>query len=195
AAGPAGRGRAGRAQGEEAGGAAPAGSEPHRRVLEHGQRVLVLATHAGQALRFKSDGRLPRPRGEAVELERIGAEARRLRERANEYPWMAARDREILSRGYHDAVLGMRERRVIDVLADVVLVGPHAAVVGEGQVLCIEQIDRYVARADILERDLPKPGRGGCRQAQRHPEAQRLPLAGHLEAMGIEPDGAGTAGT
>src|SRR5262249_56091950 len=87
--------------------------EPHRRVLQHGQRVLVLTPHAGQTLSFESDGRLSRARGEAVELERVGAEARRLRERAEEHPRMAAADREILSRSDHDAVPRMHPPRVI----------------------------------------------------------------------------------
>src|SRR5215813_194324 len=180
---------------KEAEAEARAGIEPSWRILDDGKRMLVLAARARQALGFETHRRAARTRREAVELERVGAKARRLRKRTDQCPRMALADGEILSRRQHDPVRGMRQRRVIEVLADVVLVEAHGAVIREGEVLRVEQVNRLDTPTAILDRDMPEPGRRRRSQSQRHTKAKPFPLTGDIEAALVEPHGAGTSRT
>jgi hypothetical protein len=89
----------------------------------------------------------------------------------------------------------MRERGVVDVLARVVLVQPHRAVVGERDVLDVKEVEGRRGGADVLDLDVPEPR--GCRlgETKRHMEAYALPLAADVEAGLVEVDRAGTART
>ena len=66
---------------------------------------------------------------------------------------------------------------MIDVLADVVLVEPDAAIRCKRDVLGIDHIDLSVDIVRILEIDVPEPARSLMRQLQRHRIADALPGA------------------
>ena len=129
--------------------------ERQRRVLQHRHRVLVLAAHARQALGVQR-GRRPASRvAKPVELERVGRRNSRAyrSDPMQSHGWRppTARFCRTASTTPREAML---QRRVIDVLADVVLVQPHRAVVGERDVLRVDEID---------------PACGACRRSRaRH---------------------------
>ncbi len=102
-----------------------------------------------------------RARREAVELERVGREARR---RGRASPTSAhgvpAVHREVLPDREHEAALGVHERRVVDVLAHVVLVHADRAVGCERQILRVHERRRSRARCPTLaRREVPEPRR------------------------------------
>jgi hypothetical protein len=142
---------------EEAAIRARSRSELEGFVLDHRHRVLVLATHAGKARLRERSGSVARPRREAVELERIGREARPSPERTDRGPRVASVDGEVLSRRHDPAASRMRERRVIEVLAHVVLVHADRAVGRDREVLRVEEVERRSRRARVLQRDVPEP--------------------------------------
>jgi hypothetical protein len=88
---------------------------------------------------------------------------------------MAAAHGLVLPHRQHGAALGVRERRVIEVVADVVLVLANGAVVGEREVLGVDQVDRQRLAAEVLERDVPEPCGRGRREAQADLEADVAP--------------------
>ena len=93
---------------------------------------------------------------------------------------MAAVDRLILPRCQHHAALGMRERRVIDVLAHVELVEPHGAVRSERDILRVREIEVVLVRRRVLELHVPEPGRralarGRARASSRIRATSRVP--------------------
>ena len=59
---------------------------------------------------------------------------------------MAAAGGLVLARREHRAALAMVERRVVDVLADVVLVHPHGRIRREREVLQMHQVDAHRCR-------------------------------------------------
>jgi hypothetical protein len=93
-----------------------------RRVLDHGHGVFVLAARAGEAWRDESDWRLTGTGGETVELESVSGEAHAAVQRADHRPRLTAAHRQVLASGEHAPALRVGERRVVDVVADVVLV-------------------------------------------------------------------------
>jgi hypothetical protein len=111
------------------------GCERDGLVLDHRQRVFVLESFARQLRRRGSGGGTGRARSEVVVRECVGGEVRAAPEGSDHRPGMAASDRQILSDRQHASARRMGERRVVDVLARVVLVQPDGAVVGERDVL------------------------------------------------------------
>ena len=67
-----------------------------------------------------------------MDLKRVGGEARPATEGPDHAPRIAASRGLVLPGGQHPAPLGMRERRVVEVLAHVILVEPHRAVMRRG---------------------------------------------------------------
>ena len=108
---------------------------------------------------------------------------------------MAAAHGLVLAHRQHDAALGVRERRVIEVLADVVLVLTNGAVVGEREVLGVDQVDRQRPAADVLERDMPEPRGRVLREPQRHLEADVAPGSARREAVLADPEAGAAGGT
>ena len=87
----------------------------------------------------------------------------------------------------------MNEGRVVDVVAHVVLVEAHGAVMSERQILRVNQIDRLARGADVLDGHVPEPGGCRARQHERHLEADPLPLAMRAEPALVEPHHGGAA--
>ena len=146
-----------------------------RLVLEHGHRVLVLRRVPGSARRAAPRGTrrraLASPWSWSASVAKLDARA----ERADERPRMAAADREVLPHGEHDAARGVRERRVVDVLAHVVLVHAHGAVVrrAPGPARGSGRASRG-SRADVLEPHVPEP-RGRASARARATTRKRMP--------------------
>ena len=99
-----------------------------------------------------------------MELERVGRKAHAPAKRAHERPRMEAAHRQVLAHGQGGAALGMNEGRVVDVVAHVVLVEAHGAVMSERQILRMNQIDRLAGGTDVLDGHVPEPR--GCRARQ-----------------------------
>jgi hypothetical protein len=82
----------------------------------------------------------------------------------------------------------MRERRVVEVLAHVILVEPHRTVGGESQVLGVDQVHRDGGRSRVFQHHVPEPG--GCRlgQGQHDREPDALPFAGPTDLLAVGSD-------
>jgi len=76
-----------------------------------------------------------------VELQRVGAETCRAAEREKHHPRMFAGYSEVLARGQCKAPFGMGKGGVVDVVAYVVLVGPHRSVMGKPEILREDEIE------------------------------------------------------
>ena len=87
---------------------------------------------------------------------------------------MAAADAMVLAHREHGAALGVRERRVIEVLADVVLVLSHGAVVGEREVLGVDQVERQRRAAPTFS-SATCQNHAGALAASRSETAKRMP--------------------
>ena len=127
-----------------------------------------------------------------MELERVGGEAHAAVQRADHRPRLTAAHRQVLAHGEHAPALRVGERRVVDVLADVVLVHADRAVVRQRQVLRVDEVhgDRGVRR--VLERDVPEPRGRPCGEHQREGDAEpchspvaRSPAASSRSASGL----------
>ncbi len=179
---------------EEAGSGARLGRQRQRGILHNRHRMFVLAAHPRQALGFQR-GRWPAvARGKPMQLQCVGAEAVAVAQRSDAKPWLPPADREVLPHGEHRPERRVLQWRVIEVLADVVLVQPHRAVVGQRNVLCVDQIDPACLACGVLQRDMPEPRRRRPGQHQRHAKAQARPLAGDLDAVPARADSARAAG-
>jgi hypothetical protein len=106
-----------------------------------------------------------------MKVERVGREARGAMQRSENDPRMAAAHGLVLAHRQHGAAFGMHERRVIEVLADVVLVLAHGAVVAEREILGVNQVDRQRRVAGVLERYVPEPRGRVLRESQRDVKA------------------------
>ena len=95
----------------------------------------------GSARRGAPTGGSPARTARPWKLERVGREAARAAERAEQRPRMAAAHREVLPHREHHAALRVLERRVVHIVADVELVVAHEAVVGEAEILGVEQVE------------------------------------------------------
>ena len=153
-----------------------AGLQPKRRLLERRQGVLVLEAGAGQPIRQRH-GVQPRAGRQAMHLQGIGRVAHRLPQRADQTPGVPSAHREVLARRQHPAVLRVGQRGVVEVVADVVLVEPHRAVVSEPQVLGVDEVERHPIRSQVLQLDMPEPGGGGLRQGQAQGAADAAPVS------------------
>ena len=173
--------------GEEAERGALACRQRQRCVLQHGHRMLVLLTHAAQARALQRGGRAACSCRQAMELDRVGAKALRAPQRSGDEPRMAAADAEVLPHRQHDAARRVLQRRVVDVLAEVVLVQPHRGVLRERNVLRADEIHRLGVRAGVLQRDVPEPRRRRLGQHQRHAKGDALPLTRDVQRVGVEP--------
>jgi hypothetical protein len=162
-----------------------AGGELDRLVLEHGHRVLVLPP-ARQRRQSEARGHAARARRETMQRERVGRAAGTTAERADDRPRMAAAHGQVLPHGEHRPTRRMRERRVVDVLAHVVLVHAHRAVGRERQVLHVDQVDDGGGRAGVLERHVPEPRRRVRCERERRGEADAAPFAAHGESLRVE---------
>ncbi len=133
--------------------------EPKGRVLDGDNGMLMLETFPGQTAR-QGLGESACPRRKTVDLQGVGGETDPLRQRANHAPGVVLAYALILARSDDYAPLRVRQRRVIDVLTDVIFIGPHRAVVGQSQILDINEIKGFGAVAVIFQRQAPEP-RGG----------------------------------
>jgi len=115
--------------------------------------------------------------------KRVGGEARGAMQRAEKNPRMAAAHGLVLADRQHGAALDVRERRVIEVLADVVLVLTNGAVVGECEVLCMDQVDRQRRAADVSRGRRARTTRRGPARAAATLEADVAPGAARREAV------------
>ncbi len=164
--------------------------DAHRRVLDRDHRVLVLQAPPRQAVpRHQRLRHLPRTTGQTMNLHRIGRERFALTQRADQAPRVTPARREVLPRGDDAASLAMHERRVIDVLADVVLVQPHRAVRRERKVLRIDQVDVLRRIAAVVQLHVPEPRRRVVRQHQPHAVLQPLPGTGARQRVAARDTG------
>ncbi len=171
-------------------------ASPHRRsryqlhgvVLHDGHRMLVLPP-PGKRGRHEPGRLRARAGRQAVKVERIGRDAGTPSERAHHRPGMTPVHRQVLAYREHRAAFGMDERRVVDVLAHVVLVHADGAVVREREVLRVHEIHGLRRGAGVLEGDVPEPRRGGVRQHERHVEADGVPFTAHVETVLVQVDG------
>jgi hypothetical protein len=168
--------------GEEPARRPPSRLESHARILDHGHRVLVLPAPPRQAA-GEARSHVASTRREAIQIERVGGEAGRVPERTEHQPRLAPSHRQVLPDGDDRTVLGVRERCVVDVLAHVILVHSHGAVVRQREILGVDDVHRLRARADVLERDVPEPRGRQLRQDERSAEADVPPLAARDEPV------------
>ncbi len=154
-----------------------AGWELHRRVLQGRHPMLVLAAGARQAIG---------PRPEPMDLQGIGRIADAFPQGADQAPGITPAHGLILPRGQHPTPVGVGQRGVVEVLADVVLVEAHRAVMGQGQVLCVDQVQGGHGIAGIFQGHMPEPGRRRLRQDQRDGEANVLPGAGQRQTLAVK---------
>ena len=164
--------------------------ERERRVLHRGHRVLALQARARQPLRQRRRA-LARARGEAEKLERVRRERNAPAERPDEKPREASAHGLVLPRGHHAPALGVIQRGVVHVLADVKLVEPHGAFVGERDVLRVDEVARRGRGAGIFDLDVPEPRERGVGENQPHPEREPRPFSAGREAAAV---GAGCRG-
>ena len=170
-----------------------AGGKGQRRVLDHGHGVLVLAACAGEARRDESDRCLTGTGGETVELERVSGEAHAAVQRADHRPRLTAAHRQVLASGEHAPALRVGERRVVDVVADVVLVHADCAVVRQRKVLRVDEVHGDLGVRRVLHPDVPQPRGAFLGEHQREGDAEPEPLAGRPQPGGVEPERERTA--
>jgi hypothetical protein len=158
-----------------------------RRVLDHGHGVFVLAACAGEARRDESDRCLTGTSGETVELERVSGEADAAVQRADHRPRLTAAHRQVLASGEHAPALRVGERRVVDVLANVVLVHADCAVVRQRKVLRVDEVHGDLGVCRVLHPDVPQPRGAFLGEHQRERDAEPEALAGRSQPGGVEP--------
>ncbi len=153
-----------------------AGREAQGRVAQHRHGMLVLQAPAGK-LADDAVRRLAGPAREAIKIERIGGEGGGTPQRADQAPGVASIRRLVLPRGDQGPALRIGQRRVIDVLTDVVLVHSHRAVGCESEILRIGQVQLLRLRRGVRQADVPEPdGRIG-REHERNVVVDTLPRA------------------
>ncbi len=104
--------------------------ELHRRVLDGGHPMLVLAAYPGKP--GHQGHRRPAGSGpQAMDLQGIGRVADPLPQGPDQAPGVAPPHGLVLPRGQHPTPLGVGQRGVVEILADVVLVESHRPVMGE----------------------------------------------------------------
>jgi hypothetical protein len=172
----------GREAADEAALRAHARRERERRVLQADQCVFVLQAHAGQAV-DQRDGLGAGARRRAVKLQCIGRIADRAMQRGDETPGMTAAHGEVLARGDDATVRGVEQRRVVEILAREVFAGADEVVVGEPEILAVDDIDRQRLRVAIAQRHVPEPGCAVAREAQADTIAHALPHTAHGKAI------------
>ena len=114
---------------------------------------------------------------QAQHLQRVGGIGRRLAQATAQQPGHAARHRRVLPRGQQPAVAGMRQRLVVEVLADVGLVQPDGGPGRQRQVLQVDQVQPQRQRAGVVQLHMPEPGVCCGRQHQLHPVLHTAPIA------------------
>src|SRR6185312_6394396 len=121
---------------------------------------------------------------EPVEIQRIGCEGDRFAQRADQAPRIAPFRGLVLARGDQDSALRIRERRVIDVLADVILIHPHRSVGGECEILRIREVQLLRFGSGVRQADVPEPDGGLRGERQRDLVFDVLPAAAAREGTG-----------
>src|SRR6185437_4044540 len=90
----------------------------------------------------------------------------------------------VLARGDQHAALRIREWRVIEVLADVVLVHAHRAVGGQREILRVREVQLLRFGRAVGQGDVPEPDGRLCGQHQRNLVIDALPGAAAREDAG-----------
>src|SRR3954466_13446047 len=112
-----------------------------------------------------------------MNLQGIRSETLCLTQGARNAPWISIACCQILARCNRPSLRFVLQRRVIDILAHVVLIQSNAAVGCECDVLRVDHIDEQVDIVRVLEIDVPEPAWPLMRQLQRHGVANPLPHA------------------
>jgi len=82
----------------------------------------------------------------------------------------------------------MCKRRVVDVLADVVLIQPHGRIRREREVLQEQHVETHRFGTGVLDAHVPEPGWRVGRKPQGHAVTKPLPIARAFELAGIGVD-------
>ena len=153
----------------EAGGHRLAGLEGVPGCLEADHGVLVLEPHAGQVA--------AQPAG-PFELERVGAPELGHVERADESPGRPLA-RHVLTDRQGGAVAGHGEGRHVEVLADVVLGGPHRRARREGDVLGVQEVHDHRLGRPVGDTAVPEPGGPVPGETERRDDGELGGVGGH----------------
>ena len=146
--------------------------------------MLMLQALAGQRLAQQAFCRAG-PARQAQHLQGVGGKAHRLAQAAAQQPRHPALHRRVLPRCQHAAVLGVVQRLVVEVLADISLVEPDRGPRRQRHVLQIHQVQPQRQRALVLQIHMPEPRRRAGRQHQLDP-------VGHATPPALVPDPART---
>ena len=112
-----------------------------------------------------------------MELKSVRGIADGFSERSDHRPRAAPAHRLVLPRGDGHALRRMLDRRMVHVLAHIEFIEPHRAVVGDADVLGVDQIagDRF--GPGVFEFHVPEPRLGRLRQHQSQAESKIAPRA------------------
>ena len=152
-------------------------------VLQRMHRMLALQA-AGRQTRRAPPGCIARARSEAADLRRVRGPGRGAAQCGRQQTGVPSlRTRQVLSRHQHRATDRVLQWRVVQVLADIELVGAHRVIRRQADVLQQHQIHGFGGTAAVVHRDLPGPDPLVGRQHQLRMHAQRAARAGHIVNM------------
>ena len=152
------------------------GDQVIRSVLQHRQRVLVLKPGAGQPIGQQPRRRGPSQPGAPDDLQRVRGPGDRLAQAPQDHPRHELCG-HVLAYGERGPVVAGLDRSQVEVLGDVVLVGPHVLVCGQGHVLGVDHVHGDRFRAVVGDLDVPEPRRVVLGQPEPDPEPQPAPVA------------------